>query len=233
MNGLVVPSVLRRWVGPAFTGACLMLGSGCDREVFLDPGETIISGYEIQGRISDRFGTPVPQVRIRLFYYLQFLNSGNPPAREYDVPSGGEVVRIAVYDYLERLYRVTSEEFRPAGPLKADWDDNDLFGNPAPSGMYWVRFEADGDVQLSYPVLIFGTVTAVTDQHGSYRIGPEHLPMAYFPFPVFGTDDDTFYGYYEIEPFVDLQFVTDERIGWMVRLEVKKDRLTRGDYVFN
>lgn len=54
--------------------------------------------------------------------------------------------RVRVYDLSGRLVRTLVDEARPAGAQAVAWDGLDAKGQPAASGVYLVRLEADGTV---------------------------------------------------------------------------------------
>jgi hypothetical protein len=76
-----------------------------------------------------------------------FPNPFNPETEiHYSLPAAGPLhaLRIAVYDRLGRRVKILFEGAQPAGTHSIRWDGTDEQGRLLPSGVYMLRFQADG-----------------------------------------------------------------------------------------
>ena len=71
----------------------------------------------------------------------------------FDLPVAGRA-KLAVYDLAGRLVRTLVEGEQPAGPGEATWNGCDAAGRGLPSGTYFARLEADGDVRTTRMSLV-------------------------------------------------------------------------------
>jgi len=78
--------------------------------------------------------------------YALYQNIPNPfnPSTVigFDVPPGGGVVRISIYDLKGRLIKGLCQEFRSEGRHEVLWNGDDRFGNKVNSGVYFCRLQA-------------------------------------------------------------------------------------------
>jgi hypothetical protein len=82
-------------------------------------------------------------------------NPFNPSTTiRFVVPEGGAGVTLRVYDAAGRLVRTLLDGFQPGGPGTAVWDGTDAAGDPAASGLYFYRLEADGFTQTKKMLLL-------------------------------------------------------------------------------
>jgi hypothetical protein len=72
----------------------------------------------------------------------------------YDVPAGGGVVTIRIYDVGGRLVRILVDGFQPAGRKAATWYGKDDRGNDAAVGVYFYRMTAPGFERTRKMVLL-------------------------------------------------------------------------------
>ena len=75
--------------------------------------------------------------------------SGGEAVISYDVPAGVGHATLAVYDVRGRLVNLLTEGPRDSGRYLATWDGTDSRGAQLPSGVYFVRLEAAGEVVTS------------------------------------------------------------------------------------
>jgi flagellar hook assembly protein FlgD len=70
-------------------------------------------------------------------------NPFNPrTAIHFDVPAGGGVVTIRIYDVTGRLVRTLVDGPQTAGQKTATWDGKDNRGGSVTSGVYFYRLQA-------------------------------------------------------------------------------------------
>jgi len=72
----------------------------------------------------------------------------------YDVPPGGAVVTIAVYDASGRFVTTLVADAQSAGPKTVEWDGRDERGTSVSSGVYFCRMSAGGFEQTMKMVLL-------------------------------------------------------------------------------
>jgi hypothetical protein len=203
---------------------------GCERELpFEAPAEKPISGYQIEGYVTDHLGNPLKSVRVALWYDYEFVDTLRPPPSSFYVDDATKIARIRVLNRSQIVVAVVFEGLAPAGFMDLEWNKRDAFGNPVPSGVYTVEFSLGGVSRTSYSVVVDGAVTAVTDSLGHYVIQNERLPVGFYPVPRYSSLDSHFLGNYRITPLVVLELYLDIHRGTSVTLT--KDRVTRRDFV--
>lgn len=169
-------------------------GLGCERELLpLDPS-LVISGYEIRGSVSDRFGHPIPGVEVSIDYTLEWVDEGPEPTRVYQVPSLGESITIVVAGRDGRMVLIEPLGQQSSGPFSYDWDGRDGSGQTALPGVYEVRYQTAAGVRLTYPALLSGTRAATTDSLGRFTIRDRELPVGFYPVPEYSSSGAVYYG---------------------------------------
>lgn len=224
----------RRMIALSAAGCVLALslvaGSGCEREIPVVENQEV-TGYRIEGLVTDAQGQPVANVQVKLFYQFEFVDSKPPPAKTYIVPQSNQLIAARVYDYGDRVIRTISSISYPAGPIVIEWDKKDDRGNLVPSGVYWVRYLSGNDVHLRYPVTISGEVATTTNSSGRYVIPAENLPIGFYPVPLYNGDRSQYFGNHRIIPYVGLDFIISNSRK-SVSFLLQKDRVTHMDVRF-
>jgi hypothetical protein len=200
----------------------------CEREV--PPGLTgpsTISGYRIEGFVSDNLGNPVRGIAVALHYDYLLQDQGPPPSQIFQVTDPSKTVRVSVLDRASTVVRVLLQGRVNAGPLEVEWDERSSDRNPVPSGVYVVQFEVDGEVKMTYPVTVSGAITARTDSMGHYVIPDINLPVGFYPVPLYGQGGTSFLGNHRISSYVVLEFYLEPRR--VAGLSLTKDQITRYD----
>jgi hypothetical protein len=62
----------------------------------------------------------------------------------FDVPAGGAVATLRIYDAGGRLVRTLADGFQAEGPRRVTWDGRNDSGDSVPTGMYFGRLTAPG-----------------------------------------------------------------------------------------
>lgn len=210
----------------------LPIGAGCDREI--PPGfesEPIV-GYRIEGIVQDGFSHPISDVSITVKYLVEYVNSGPPPSRDYDVPDPPPFVRVRVYNADGGLIRTLYSGTPGVGSLYVPWDRTNGSGQLVPSGLYWVHYEVNNQSQKSYPVIVDETVTTRTDSSGSFTIFDRNLPLGFYPHAIYDFDGTTFGGNYRVG---DRVFLTLRAAGITTYRTIipERNRLTTVIVTFN
>jgi len=191
-----------------------------------------ISGYRIEGRVTNNLDEPLPGVDVRLGYDYDYENGDSPPPHAYTVSGGNLPVMVAVFDSRDRLVRVISSGEVEPGTYQTRWDLLDSLGRDVRAGLYEVRSIVGVDTLMVYTVVVDGTVTARSDSAGEFVITQDCLPIGYEPVPLYSADGTVFYGNYRIRSDVFLSFTNAV---WTKELtvSVEKDRITPADVVLN
>jgi hypothetical protein len=70
-------------------------------------------------------------------------NPFNPVTKiAFDVPSGGAIVALRIYDVSGRLVRTLVDGYKPAGTRSVSWYGRDDQGRPVASGIYFYHLTA-------------------------------------------------------------------------------------------
>jgi hypothetical protein len=202
--------------------------SGCEREL---PHEATVSqsitGYQIEGYVTDRLGVPVKNVRIALWYDFNPTDNTIAPSRSLYVDDPSKTVLLRVLDIQNKVVRILFAGRAPVGDLDYRWNKTDSLGKLAPSGVYKIEFQLGGVIRNSYTQIVNGAISAETDSLGHYMIPDKNLPIDFSPAPLYSSDGSSFLGNYQITPFVVLEFHLD-----FIRrasLTLKRDEITRFD----
>lgn len=203
--------------------------SGCERELpFESSVNQSITGYRVEGYVTDRLGVPMKNVRIALWYDFVSIGNTAPPSRTLFVDDPAKTVLLRVLDVQNRVVKVLFSGQAPVGELEYVWNNTDSVGKLVASGIYKMEFRLGGAVRNSYTVIINGAVSAVTDSLGHYLIPNDNLPVDFSPAPLYSSDGRRFLGNYQITPYVLLDFNVD--VPRRVSLTLKKDEITRFDF---
>lgn len=176
---------------------------GCERQIPVVPVQQApITGYQIEGTMTDGLKRPLVGVSMRMYYDPTYVGSDSVPNRSYTPQAASEFVLVRVYNsgglFVKLLFQGTISDTA----ITVLWDGRDAGGGPAPSGLYSVRYSVGSVVRASYPFIVDGNVTAVTDTAGFYTIGNINLPIGSIVPYYNGT---TFLGWYRIDPSVFLE----------------------------
>lgn len=207
-----------RWF--AFFSLALLLSC---REILPVEQEENISGYQINGSVTNQSGTPIPDVSVLLYYDEQKISNTQTDTSVVFVTDTNQVVTVQVFSVKNILVRTLFAEKMRIGPVpRFSWDGLNDTGVEAPSGFYLVRYQIDTAVVKESPVVVDGKISARTDSDGRFVIPNEYLPVdkTYDKYL-----QDTFQGAYLIGSSVVLELVsgTSVKTG---RVYLKKDKVT-------
>lgn len=204
---------------------CLMFITllGCERELpYVAPAEKPISGYQLEGYVTDRLGIPLKGVRVGLWYDYEFVDATRPPAPTFYVDDSTKVARVQVLSRYKKIVAVLFVGKTNVGNLDTEWDNRDSRGALVSSGVYTVEFSMNDVPRASFSVVVDGSVTATTDSLGHYVIPGENLPVGFYPVARSG-------GSYRITPLVGLELYLDIHRG--TSLTLTQDQVTRRDFI--
>ncbi|MCZ6634538.1 MAG: CotH kinase family protein [bacterium] len=132
------------------------------RLVFRNLVEHPAAGYELtEIRVADGMGeinilslTQVRPIPSDYMLHQNFPNPFNPDTQiAYEIPKTGEV-RLAVYNMLGQEIRTLVQGVQAPGFYRMIWDGNDAAGRPASSGVYFVKLQTDGFVDVRRMLLL-------------------------------------------------------------------------------
>lgn len=214
----------------AIAAVCIL--SGCEREIPVDTSGREVDGYLIEGSVTNRFGTPLAHVDVKVDYDLILIDQNDPAPRYYEITASSEFVTVVVQEERGATVRTLAANVFQRGRIEFSWDKRIPGGEIAPSGVYHVRYLVGGRVRHSYPVLVLNSVTARTNSEGSFVIPDARLPIGYEPIPLYGTGSSFFYGNHRIGSRVFLGFVAGGRTRTL-SVHPIKNRATRFDVILN
>ena len=202
---------------------------GCERDLpYLVSADQPISGYQVEGYVTDKLGIPIKGLKIALWYDLDYIDSDSVPSRKFLVDDTTKIARVVVLDQQHRLRRVLFQGRTELGLLDFGFDLRDSAGVLLPTGIYTISFSMGGVTKGSYTQVINGAVTALTDSLGHYSIPNEALPVGFYPAPVYGANGITFTGNFQVSSFIVLEFYLPAHRS--VSVSLTKDQITRFDY---
>jgi hypothetical protein len=183
--------------------------NGCNRDSIVQENIST-TGYQIQGKVIDRYRNPVAGAEIKLFYDYGYLNSDQPPSKDCYIDNDTTIVTVVVYDRNDNPIRILLQRKQPIGNLKIEWDQRDTLGTTVPSGLYWIRYYVGTNMKHEYGEVVEGGRVAMTDALGQFTVLDFNLPIGYQPVPGYSLDGQTFYGNYEILSTVFLKIISGQ-----------------------
>jgi hypothetical protein len=171
----------------------VLMIAGCQRQIPIIESPTI-SGYEVQGTVTDQVGNPIPSVRVFVDYDWDAVPTVTAATRTYFVSDPSTLVAADVVDWSGRVVRILSAPRPHYGAYQEVWNGKDSAGILPPSGIYYVRYLLNGVVSFTYSQLVSGGQVAATDAQGQYTILPQNLPIDSTSVPYFSPYDSTYVG---------------------------------------
>lgn len=209
--------------------AVLGIGVGCERDLpYSTPPDEPISGYRLEGYVTDRLGIPLKGIRIALWYEFDYIDKSPAPPREFFVDDSTKPVRVKVLDQSKRTIRILFDRRGWLGSLQIEWDKKDSLGKPVPTGIYTVDFTVADVSRGSYLIAVNGAVTTSTDSLGHYSIPNELLPVGFSPVPLYNEESMKFLGNYIVSSFVVLELYLD--VHRSAAITLTKNQVTRFDF---
>ncbi len=209
----------------------VVVGSGCEREIPVLDGQPI-AGYEIQGKVTDRLGNPIPNVAVFLDYTVSPVSIDTSVTRQYFLGDSTGSMWAVVTDAANRIVVVLSNPTRVSGWYQAIWNGNDSTGHTAPSGIYTIQYFNGGRIVFSYEQLVTSGQVALTDAYGRYTIPALNLPFDSTSVPYFSTTDSSYVGNFQISTDVVLTYQYGPRLR-QVELTVNYGTVTFADVTFD
>ena len=186
--------------------AVLFMASGCERQLPVVDDLTI-AGYQIQGKVTDRIGNPIPNVSVLLDYNANIIPVDSIPTRQYFVSDTSSPIYAVVTNLTNTVVMIITNPRKVSGLFQAIWNGEDSSGTTAPSGIYHVQYIVNGLVVHSYDQLVSGGRVAITDSQGRYSIPGQFLPIDSASVPYFSSFDSSYVGNLHITNDVILTFV--------------------------
>jgi hypothetical protein len=202
----------------------LLWVAGCDRQIpILDM--QAITGYQVQGTVTDQVGNPVPNVAVLVDYNYNLDFTDSSMTRTYFVTNNSVPTQAVAVDWDNRIVRVLTPPRQVYGPFLALWDGKDSTGIVPPSGIYYVKYLVGGTVAYSYRQLVSGGQVTSTDAHGNYTIPFQNLPIDSTLVPYFDRYDSLYVGNILLAAEISLTFTYQSRAVHLLRT-VNKNQVT-------
>ncbi len=194
-----------------YLGVLTLSLAGCDRQLPAT-SDQYVSGYEIQGKVTDRIGNPIANVSVYLDYATDIEYGDSVISRRYYVTDNTATVQAVVTDITGKLVMTLTPPRTVSGWFQATWAGYDSTGYFAPSGIYHIQYTVNGQVAYSYDQLVSGGKVAVTDTYGRYDIRGRYLPIDSASIPYFSSYDSSYVGNLHVSNDVILTFAYPSRI---------------------
>lgn len=150
---------------------------GC-REIIPVEEEQNISGYQINGFVTDASGNPIESVKVYLSY--DKIKISSIPLDTVPLYISDPNINVSV-DVLNIRNEFVANIFSgklPVGPVpRYNWDGEIDSNNFVPSGYYKVVIYFNNQQVKEYPIVIEGNKTAESDKKGEFFIFNENLPI--------------------------------------------------------
>lgn len=202
----------------------LFTAISCREIIPFDDGD-IITGYQINGLVSNASGTPLADVRVYLSY--EYVKISNTPIDTISliVVKDSSLVSIDALSENKNVLRNLFIGWRRTGLIpRYTWNGGVANNQFVPSGYYFIRYSVDSEIKKEVPIIVERTKTASTDSNGIFIIPKEYLPVN----KVIDRYDiaDRYFGTYSVAEgvFLELYHGNIYRRG---RVELKKDVITR------
>jgi hypothetical protein len=162
--------------------------AGCDRQIPVSPPSTQISGYQIEGTVTDPVGNPIPNVTVKLFYEFGYTPADTNASRWYFVGNSTVFTQAIVVDGNDQVIRALTAPTKYYGLFQALWDGKDSSRAVVPSGIYRVEYVVGGQIVFLYNQIVDGGTVAMTDSSGHYLVSTKYLPIDFSTDPLFYFD---------------------------------------------
>ncbi len=150
--------------------------AGCQRQIPILESPSI-SGYEVQGTVTDQLGNPIPNVQVYVDYDWETNYNDTSATRTYFVSDPTAFVSADVVDWSGRIVRILASPRQRYGAFEVSWNGKDTTGTLVPSGLYYVQYLVNGVATFAYSQLVTGGQVATTDDQGHYTVLPPNLPV--------------------------------------------------------
>lgn len=198
--------------------------NSCREIIPFDDGDSI-SGYQINGLVTNASGTPLVNVSVYLSY--EYIKISNTPIDTITVAvvNDSSMVSIDALSEKKNIIRNLFSGWRRTGPIpRYTWNGevtNNVF---VPPGYYFIRYSVDSEIKKEVPIIIERSKIASTDSVGKFIITNANLPVD----KIIDRYDtaDRYLGTYAVTQWVFLELFhgSTYRRG---RVELKKNVITR------
>ncbi len=195
------------------------------REIIPFDDSDSITGYQINGLVTNASGTPLANVNVFLSYEYVRISSTPIDTIVVVVVKESSLVSIDALSEKKTVIRNLFHGWRHTGPLpRYTWSGeiaNNVF---VPPGYYFIRYSIDSEIKKEVPITIERTKATSTDSLGKFIIPNQNLPVN----KIIDRYDTSgrYLGTYRITEwvFLELYHGTIYRRG---RVELQKDKITR------
>jgi len=201
----------------------LLLTTSCREIIYVDEVEKI-SGYQINGSVTNQSGTPLPNVNVLLYYDEEKISNSPVDTAVAVVTDTNQIITVQVFSVGNILVRTLFSDKMRIGPVpRFSWDGLNDKGAEVASGFYLIRYKIDTMLVKESPLVIEGKLSARTDSDGRFVIPNENLPVGKTYDKYF---QNTFQGVYLIGSSVVLELVSGNSVK-TGRVYLKKDVITK------
>ncbi|MDI6766529.1 MAG: hypothetical protein QME52_06875 [Bacteroidota bacterium] len=184
-----------------------------------------IVGYQLNGIVMTSNGIPLDSVMVRLFYRYDYVRSTPLDTVQIYLPALGYEINVSVWrdstQYIRTLYSGTwSTGYLP----RFRWDGKDTNLIQMPSGKYFIRCIINNRIIKETPVVLDGSITAITNNNGRFTITDTNLPIGE-QFDIYRSNG-TFYGVYRVSSTVALEFHIQEVYAEYPTVDLQKNQVT-------
>lgn len=142
--------------GSTWTAVNSGLGDMCVNKLALNPGLWLFAGTDGAAGFRWPLATGTPEDEIHPVEHPELFASPNPSSGGtaicYELAASGPVT-ISIYDLQGRLLSIIDAGIQAPGSHEAWWDATGDSGEPAPSGVYFVRLESAGGIMTGRLVI--------------------------------------------------------------------------------
>lgn len=195
------------------------------REIIPFDDSDSITGYQINGLVTNASGTPLADVSVFLSYEYVRISSTPIDTIVVVVVKDSSLVSIDALSEKKTVIRNLFTGWRRTGPIpRYTWSgeiSNNVF---VPPGYYFIRYSIDSEIKKEVPITVERTKTASTDSVGKFIIPNQNLPVNKI-IERYDTSD-RYLGTYTVTEavFLELYHGSTYRRG---RVDLKKDVITR------
>ncbi|MDI6802844.1 MAG: hypothetical protein QME58_03230 [Bacteroidota bacterium] len=195
------------------------------REIIPFDDSDSITGYQINGLVTNSSGTPLADVSVFLSYEYIKISNTSIDTIVVVVVKDSSLVSIDALSEKKTVIRNLFYGWRRTGPISRYTWSGEISNNVSvPAGYYFIRYSIDTEIKKEVPITVERTKTASTDSVGKFIITNINLPVNKI-IDRYDTSD-RYLGTYAVTEWVFLELYHGS-IYRRGRVELKKDVITR------
>jgi hypothetical protein len=148
------------------------------REIIPVETEEKISGYQINGSVTNQSGTPIQNVNVVLYYDTEEISDTQMDTATAFVTDTSQIVTVEIFNVNNILVKKIFFGKMNIGLVpQLFWNGLNDKGDEVVSGYYIMRYKIDSSVVKESPLIVDGHVSARTDSIGRFIISNDCLPV--------------------------------------------------------